>query len=124
MPDPTPVLYPTRSAVSRAARMVGERELGLVADAVLDIAPDWSVELCGTDVSDCCLAVIPEGADDMLGPTFLIRATPDCVRLEQLRFDELRPLAEGEDLAVILPILRGQLASLSLPSAPGLRLKH
>lgn len=118
MPDHAPVGTLHRSTVLRTTHSLGERERGIVAEAVFDAAPDWSVELCGADSPDCCLLVMPEAADDMLGPTFIIHAAQGTVRLDQLRFDELEPLAERADLAEIIQILRGRLAHLSLMALP------
>jgi hypothetical protein len=124
MPDQRPATLTLGVAATRASRMVGQRELELVADAVLDIAPDWSVELCGVDGPDRCLAVMPEDADDMAGPTFIIQSTRDGVRLDQMRFDAIQLIAERATLAEIVPILRGRLACLSLIAAPAHDLKH
>lgn len=118
MPDQTFVTASASLARARQARMVGEPELALVTDAVADIAPDWSVELSGADSLDRCLLVMPEGADDALGPTFLLHVANAGFRLDQLRFDEITPIAEGSDLPEIMAILRSRLAGLTLVTLP------
>lgn len=124
MPDRTPALTPTPIAASRAVRLLGERELALLSAAVVDVAPDWSVDLCGTDTHDRSLVVMPEGADDMIGPTFMIHAVNGAIRLDQLRFDEVMILAERAHLSEIVHILRGRLASLSLMAVSASTLRH
>ena len=57
MPDRTPALTPTPIAASRAVRLLGERELALLSAAVVDVAPDWSVDLCGTDTAQAMFMV-------------------------------------------------------------------
>lgn len=124
MSDRTPAIAPTPAATRGAARLMGERELALLSAAVADIAPDWSVELCGTDYHDRSLLVMPEGADDMIGPTFMVHAVNGAVRLDQLRFDDIQILAERAHLSEIVQILRGRLASLSLMAVSTSTLRH
>ncbi len=124
MSDRTPALTSTPTEASRAVRLLGERELALLSAAVVDIAPDWSVELCGTDTHDRSLLVMPEGADDMIGPTFMIHAVNGAIRLDQLRFDDIQILAERAHLSEIIHILRVRLASLSLMAVSASTTRH
>jgi hypothetical protein len=91
---------------------------------VQTIAPEWSVEFCGSDCDDRCLAVMPAAADDMLGPTFILHFVNDRVRLDQLRFDEVQPVVQGATLRDAITILRGRLASLVLLTGASLAVRH
>jgi hypothetical protein len=99
----------------RPAPTLGERDLERVADAIADIAPDWTVELAGADRVDLSLVVMPEDADDELGPTYVIWRDGGSVRLDQYHRDVVAPLASRPDMGDILRLLRGYLGMAAVP---------
>lgn len=111
---------PAHGSVSR----MGAREHADVADAVMEIAPDWSVELCGITLDDRCLVVMPDDGDDMTGPTFIIRRTGATVVMEEMRWDECHPVAAGADLHAVIRDLRGRLRMAVMQVPVASRLRH
>lgn len=100
-----------------AALPFGYHDLNLVADAVLDVAPDWSVELSGMETGDSSLVIMPPEADDMIGPTFLLRRTTLSVHLDQLHWDEYSPVATIPSIDHAIASLRARLLALGMATA-------
>ncbi len=99
-------------------RELGRRELHLVSDLVLHVAPEWSVELSGDAPTDRSVVVMPQAADDMVGPTFVIRATPTGVRLDQVQWDQYSTILDRSNLRHVLSVLRARLRVLSTVTRP------
>lgn len=103
---------------------IGTREHADVADAVMEIAPDWSVELCGVTLDDRCVVVMPEDGDDMTGPTYIIRRSGSLVVLEEMRWDECHVIAACGDLHDAIRHLSAGLRMAESQVAVASRLRH
>ena len=74
---------------SLATKPIGYNDLCLVADAIADVAPDWTVELSCAFPGDANIVIMPEGADDLIGPTFLVYQDRNSFHLDQFQWDIL-----------------------------------
>ena len=92
--------------------------MSLVSDLVLQVAPDWSVELSGDAHADRSVVVMPQAADDMVGPTFVIRTTSAGIRLDQVQWDQYSTILDHSNLRHVLSVLRSRLSVLSTMTRP------
>jgi hypothetical protein len=82
--------------------------LGMLAEA----APGWSAELNQTCPDESTIVVIPEGANDLIGPAFVLHRSRGRVHLDQFRWDEYRKLGGFRSLDDALAAMRARLAPL------------
>ncbi|MSO99898.1 MAG: hypothetical protein EXR07_02425 [Acetobacteraceae bacterium] len=87
-------------------------DLNRVRVAVAEIAPRWSAELNQASLDDSTIVVLPEGANDLLGPAFVLHRTGGRVHLDQFRWDEYRKLGGFGSLDEALSVMRARLALL------------
>lgn len=113
-----PPLAPRKRQSSASSREIGQRELNLVSDLVLRVAPDWSVELSGDVTADRSLVVMPHEADDRMGPTFVIRLATNGMRLDQVQWDQYTTLLQAANMRRVLNILRTRLSALANVAIP------
>jgi hypothetical protein len=72
---------------------------------IAEVAPAWSVELHEAAAQEVSLFVLPEAADDEIGPTFIIQKDAAGFHLHQFRWDactKLKTLASLPDLVANL----------------------
>jgi hypothetical protein len=98
---------------STAVKPLGYNELCVVADAVADVAPHWSVELSGSALGESSLVIMPEGADDLIGPTFVVHQDRAGFRLDQFQWDTLSGIGA---YASLYDAMRAVLACLAYHS--------
>jgi hypothetical protein len=98
-------LHSTISAVDD----LGQRELILLADAVASVAPNWSVELCHVFSEGAHLVIMPEDANDVLGPTLIIRHASDAYYLDQFHWDHYKELGTFTDISKLVSTVRMQI---------------
>jgi hypothetical protein len=94
-------------------------DLDVVAAAVTEIAPGWSADLNQTGPDDSTIVVIPEGANDLLGPAFVLHRYDGRVRLDQFRWDEYRKLGVFGSLEEAVAAMRARILPLVVPSTAG-----
>jgi hypothetical protein len=113
---PQPMSRPVEAQLfgSVHGRGLGESELVRASRAILPIVPHWCVELCGSDSTDRALVVMPDDADDLVGPTYIVRYEAGQFQLEQMRFDILEAIAEADQFEEMIGILRGRVGSHAL----------
>jgi hypothetical protein len=99
-----------RSVVAMPGRQLGLAEKRFVEDALSDVAPDWSVDLDGICDHEASLILLPEGGDDEIGPSFLIRRESFGFRLDQVHWDEMREIGTYPALADVISAVQGRLA--------------
>ncbi len=99
-----------KSVVAMPGRQLGLAEKKFVEDALSDVAPDWSVDLDGVCDYEASLILLPEGGDDELGPSFLIRRESYGFRLDQLHWDEMHEVGTYSALADVISAVQGRLA--------------
>ncbi len=80
-----------------------------------EIAPTWSAELNHGGPEDSTIVVTPEGANDLLGPAFVLHREGGRVRLDQFRWDEYRALGAFATLAEALAAMTARLVPLLTP---------
>ena len=96
----------------------------VIAAFVSEIVPNWSVELNQTSADDSTIVVMPEGANDLLGPAFVLHRISGFVHLDQFHWDEYRKLGRFGKLDDALAAMRERLVPLSGPHTPGTGYRH
>ena len=87
-------------------------DLDVVVALLAEIAPDWSADLNQASPDESTIVVLPEGANDLIGPAFVLHRTGGRVLLDQFRWDEYRKLGGFRCLADALSVLRAKLTLL------------
>jgi hypothetical protein len=87
-------------------------DLDVVAGMLSEIAPGWSAELNHASADESTIVVIPEGANDLVGPAFVLHRSQGRVQLDQFRWDEYRKLGGFRSLDEALAALRTRLVPL------------
>ena len=84
-------------------------DLDAVLGLLAEIAPRWSAELNCSGPNDATIVILPEGANDLVGPAFVLHRSEGRVRLAQFRWDEYRKLGGFLTLDEALAVLRARL---------------
>jgi hypothetical protein len=105
--------FPRRSG--EGSSLLTWDDLDVVLRVVAEIAPTWSAELNQGDPDESTIVVMPEGANDLIGPAFLLHRTDGRVHLDQFRWDEYRALGAFASLDAALAVLRARLVPLVSP---------
>jgi hypothetical protein len=92
-------------------------DLHVVVDLLAEIAPGWSAELNCASVDEATIVVLPEGANDLIGPAFVLHRGDGLVRLDQFRWDEYRKLGAFHSMDRALAALRARLVPLAAKTA-------
>jgi hypothetical protein len=90
-------------------------DLDVVLGVVAEVAPRWSAELNQGGPEESTIVVMPEGANDLIGPAFVLHRTHGRVHLDQFRWDEYRGLGAFASLDDALAVLRARLVPLVSP---------
>jgi hypothetical protein len=88
-------------------------DLDVVTAMLAEIAPTWSAELNQTSPDESTIVVTPEGANDLIGPAFVLHRSQKRVQLDQFRWDEYRQLGGFRSLPDALAALRARLVPLA-----------
>ena len=104
--------------------LIDARELSQIATVVAAVAPRWSVELHEASAADSSVVVMPEFADDDLGPTFIVRKEGEAFCLDQFCFDTYATLGGFASLRELVANLRSRLALLTAFARPVSELVH
>jgi hypothetical protein len=86
-------------------------DLDVVRALVAETAPRWSAELNQASHDEATIVVMPEAANDLIGPSFVLHRTKGRVHLDQLRWDTYRELGCFATLDEALGALRTRLAA-------------
>jgi hypothetical protein len=84
-------------------------DLDVVHAALAEMAPRWTAELNQTGPDETTIVVMPEGANDLIGPTFILHRDRGRVQLDQFRWDEYRKLGGFRSLDEALSAMRVRL---------------
>ena len=87
-------------------------DLDVVQDLLAEIAPGWSAELNHASLDESTIVVTPAGANDMIGPAFILHRSNGRVHLDQFRWDEYRKLGGFRTFGEALALLRSRLVPL------------
>jgi len=106
--------YPARAEPSRdwaghEPTLLTWDDLDLVQALLREVASTWSAELNQAAIDESTIVVTPEGANDMIGPAFVLHRTHGRVHLDQFRWDEYRKLGAFRTLDEALATLRARL---------------
>jgi hypothetical protein len=93
-------------------------DLDAVLGLLAEIAPRWSAELNHASPDESTIVVMPEGANDLIGPAFVLHRTHGSVHLDQFRWDEYRKLGGFQSFDGALAALRARLVPLVSGSRP------
>ena len=72
---------------------IGGEERDLVAAMLREVAPTWSVDVVGDFPGGLSMVIMPTGADDTLGPTWIIHNSDASIHLDQMLWDEWTHIA-------------------------------
>jgi hypothetical protein len=97
-------------------------DLDLVNKLLAEIAPTWSAELHHASATESTIVVTPEGANDLIGPAFVLHQSPKGIALDQFRWDEYRKLGEFHFFSGALTALRSRLVPLVSRHLPAPRI--
>lgn len=103
---------------------LGEVDLSYVADAVGGFLPDWSVELHRAFNGEATLVLMPDDANDLVGPTFVVRREGGSLSLEQFHWDVYSTVGTFSTLRDVVYAVRLSVADFSAAMAPGSMLRH
>jgi hypothetical protein len=87
-------------------------DLDVVLGLLAEMAPSWSAELNQASPDESTIVVLPEGANDLIGPAFVLCREGGRVRLDQFRWDEYRKLGAFRCLDDALAAMRARLVPL------------
>jgi hypothetical protein len=93
-------------------------DLAVVLAALREIAPGWSAELNQAGPDEATIVVLPEGANDLIGPAFVLHRLAGRVQLDQFRWDEYRKLGGFHCLDDALAAMRVRLVPLVVRRLP------
>jgi hypothetical protein len=100
-----------KPVIAMPSRPLGLAEARFVEDALADVAPDWSVDLDGICDHEASLVLLPEGGDDAMGPSFVIRRENFGFRLDQLHWDKMQEVGTYHALADVVTAVQERLGS-------------
>jgi hypothetical protein len=95
-------------------------DLEVVLATLAEIAPGWSAELNQASLDESTIVVIPAGANDLIGPAFVLHRSQGRVQLDQFRWDEYRKLGGFHSLDDALSAMRSRLIPLVSRHEPDL----
>ena len=87
-------------------------DLDVVQDLLTEIAPGWSAELNHASLDESTIVVTPAGANDIIGPAFVLHRSRGRVHVDQFRWDEYRKLGGFRTFNEALALLRSRLVPL------------
>jgi hypothetical protein len=114
----SPFAEPLRKPPIDQPMLLSWADLDVVQRLLAEIAPSWSAELNQASADESTIVVTPEGANDLIGPAFILQRTRTGVELSQFRWDEYRKLGNFLFLDAALAVLRTRLVPLRSRSFP------
>lgn len=90
-------------------------DLDAVHTLLADIAPGWSAELNRASLNESTIVVMPDSANDLVGPSFILYWADGRVRLDQFRWDEYRKLGSFATRDDALAAMTARLVPLVSP---------
>ena len=93
-------------------------DLNVVIGLLAEVAPGWSADLNHASPNESTIVVTPEGANDLIGPAFVLHRTERGVELDQFRWDEYREIGKFKVLDGALAAMRARLVGLASRPIP------
>lgn len=103
---------------------VGRAELLFLQIEIGDFAPAWSVELHGICAAAASLVVLPDGGDDIAGPSFQITREVGGFRLDQIHWDMMTEVGTFTSLPDVVDAMRPRMAFAARGGAPASATLH
>lgn len=94
---------------------LGAHDAAYASGVIADIAPDWSVVLHEVFPGEASLILIPEAADDAIGPTFVLHNHAGAFQLDQYQWDVYSEIGAYGSLRDAVHAVRRRLAALTVP---------
>jgi hypothetical protein len=116
MPEPIYAAFPKGRADEPA--LLNWDDLDMVKELLAEIAPDWSAELNHASHDESTIVVMPPGANDMIGPAFVLHRSNGQVHLDQFRWDEYRKLGGFRTFDDALAAMRSRLVPMATQRPP------
>ena len=110
MPEPIYAAFPGSRGEESA--LLNWDDLDVVQDLLAEIAPSWSAELNHASLDESTIVVTPAGANDLIGPAFVLHRSRGRVHLDQFRWDEYRKLGGFRTFDEALALLRSRLVPM------------
>jgi hypothetical protein len=98
-------------------------DVAMVAEAIADVAPDWSVELQGICADEASLIMLPEAADDAIGPSFVVQKAACGFRLDQFHWDAFSEIGAFPTMNDVVHAVRARLEHIAA-TTPASLLRH
>jgi hypothetical protein len=102
---------------SEALALLTWDDLDVVLSQLAETAPEWSAELNQASPDESTIVIVPQGANDLIGPAFVLHRSRGRVHLDQFRWDEYRKLGAFRSLDEALAQLRTRLSPVTSPKA-------
>jgi hypothetical protein len=113
-----------RTLVATHPAALGLTELHIVNEALAETAPSWTADLQGICVEEATLVILPEGGDDMMGPSFALSRDSTGYRVHQVHWDLLTEVGRFAVFADAVAAICHHI-SFSVPlMAPALATRH
>jgi len=109
----------TQPAGARPVEALGTQHRIYLASAIAATAPDWSVELYDEALGPSTIIIMPEAADDEIGPTYFVHLEDAAFCLDQLHWDSYSSVGRFSDLHDVARALRTRLLCLATMTTPG-----
>jgi hypothetical protein len=103
---------------------LGIADLALVQRALGEIAPDWSVELQGICADEATLVLLPEGGDDVAGPSFMISRDAAGYLVDQVHWDVVTEVGSFTSLKDVIEAIPLRLPLGTAEPAPSSNTLH
>ena len=97
-------------AFTVGVRPISLADLAFMEQAMMEIAPDLSVELHGVCADEAFMIVLPDDGDDAKGPSFMISRETFGFRLDQVHWDALNEVGVFASLNDVVNVLGVRLA--------------
>lgn len=94
------------------AGLLTRDDLKMVVRLLAETAPGWSADLNHACLDESTIVVTPAGANDLIGPAFVLSRGNGRFELDQFRWDEYRKLGGFHSFEDALAALRARLAPL------------
>jgi hypothetical protein len=114
----------TRRSPDSVAEPLGVTHQFYIADAIAGAAPDWCVEFYSDMPGTGTIIIMPDDADDDIGPTYFVHREGHMLCLDQLHWDSYSSVGRFADIGAVAQELRGRLLSHASTTMPVSRMLH
>jgi hypothetical protein len=98
------------SAVAVTPAPLGMADQAFFQSVMAEVAPGWTVELHGFCADEANLILLPDGGEDLNGPSFAVSREGYGFRLDQVQWDEMTEIGIYASLREVLDVICRRLA--------------